>query len=109
MQLRGKRMDRVVHVQINVHRRGEDRTPASGEVILRSGETVIYGEVADVSRNGFRIRYRGEPVAISPEQEIWYPWGHVMAKPVWFRRAGEWVEVGFNITERLGEKYRKEN
>jgi hypothetical protein len=70
-------------------------------VIVRSDETVIYGEVADISPAGFRIRYRGEPVQIGPEADVSYPWGRVTAKPVWFRKAGEWVEVGFSILERL--------
>jgi hypothetical protein len=83
-------------LDIKVDRRREQRTPATGEVIVRSGETVIYGEVADVSPSGFRIRYRGEPVEIG-EAHVTYPWGHVSAKAVWFRRAGEWIEVGFLI------------
>jgi len=97
-ELRTDKPDRA-QLDVNVDRRREQRTPATGEVIVRSGETVIYGEVADVSPSGFRIRYRGEPVEIG-EADVAYPWGHVRAKPVWFRRAGEWIEIGFLILNR---------
>ncbi len=91
-------------LQVQMDRRGEERTPATGEVIVRGTGTVIHGEVADVSRSGFRIRYRGEPVQLGPETDVSYLWGHVKASPVWFRSAGEWVEIGFKITERAVEE-----
>jgi len=86
-------------LELRLGRRREERFPATGEAIVRSGSRVIYGEVADISHSGFRIRYRGTPVQLGPQTDVSYPWGRVKASPVWFRMAGEWVEIGFKIIE----------
>jgi hypothetical protein len=83
-----------------VERRREPRQPAKGKVVVRldQGNTILRGEMVDVSPSGFRIRYRGDTRLLAgSEVDISYPWGEVKASIVWVRSENEWTEVGFLI------------
>ncbi len=88
-------------VEIVFERRSEQRESASGEVTLRmnDGNDAVHAEMVDVSRTGFRIRYRGEPPQkIKSDTDISYPWGHVKASLIWIRAVDGWIELGFLVT-----------
>ncbi len=94
--------DESKKTQSTVERRREERKRATGEVTIcvNQGQTVLRGEMVDVSLSGFRMRYQGEPLDAGSEVEVTYPWGTVKARIMWLHVIAGWCDVGFLITEK---------